>query len=54
MANLSGIQTTAIPTTRGDGTVDFKYPATMSERVCQWTLASLWVIAPVVAVAVLW
>ena len=54
MARLPGIQTTAIPTTRGDGTVYFKYPVTTSERICQWSLASLWVVAPLLAIAVLW
>jgi hypothetical protein len=54
MARLPGIHTTAIPTTRGDGTVHFKYPVTASERVCQWGLASLWVIAPLLAIAILW
>lgn len=54
MAKLSGIQTTAIPMTRGDGTVHFKYSVTTSERICQWGLVSLWVIAPLLAIALLW
>jgi hypothetical protein len=54
MAKLPGIQTTAIPTMRGDGTMYFKYPASMSERICQWGLASLWVLAPLLAIALLW
>jgi hypothetical protein len=54
MAKLPGIQTTAITMMRGDGTVHFKYPFTTSERVCQWGLASLWVVAPLLAIAVLW
>ncbi|HSA90499.1 MAG TPA: hypothetical protein VLF42_11430 [Burkholderiales bacterium] len=55
MAKPPGIQTTtAIPTTRGDGTVHFKYAVPMSEQICQWALVSLWVLAPVMAVAVFW
>ncbi len=53
MTKPSGIQTTAIPTTRGDGTVYFRYPGTRTEQVCQWGLISLWVIAPLVAITVL-
>ena len=54
MAKLPGVQTAAIPMTRGDGTMHFKYPAPTSEKICQWILASLWVLAPVLAIAALW
>lgn len=54
MAKLPGMQPTAIPTTRADGTVRFKYPVAPSERICQWALASLWVSAPLLAIALLW
>jgi len=53
MAKMPGIQTTAIPTTRGDGTVHFKYAVPMSEQICHWALVSLWVLAPAVALALL-
>jgi hypothetical protein len=26
----------------------------MSERICQWGLASLWLLAPLLAIALLW
>jgi hypothetical protein len=54
MANLSGTQTSAILTTRADGTVHFKDSVTTGERICQWGLVSLWVITPLLAIALLW
>ncbi|HEX2331553.1 MAG TPA: hypothetical protein VHI32_00115 [Burkholderiales bacterium] len=54
MSKLPGTQTTAIPTTRPDGTVYFKHVPPLGEQICHWTLASLWVLAPVLAVAALW
>ena len=45
---------TAIRTTRGDGTLHFRYPAPVSQQVCHWTLVLLWVLAPLTAIAALW
>ena len=47
-------ETTVIPVLREDGTVYFQYRArTLGERLCQWTLALLWLLAAGVAVAAL-
>lgn len=47
-----GTETTVIPVLREDGTVYFRYaPKPISVRVCDWTLAFLWVLVPVVVVA---
>ena len=53
MANeYFGTETTVIPVLREDGTVYFKYAAKpISVRLCDWTLAFLWVLVPVVVIA---
>jgi hypothetical protein len=49
-----GSEATVIPILRDDGTVYFHYVGkTISERLCDWTLAFLWVLVPVVTAAVL-
>lgn len=47
-----GSETTVIPVLREDGTVYFRYaPKPISERLCDWVLAFLWLLVPVVGVA---
>lgn len=49
-----GMDTTVIPILRGDGTVHFRYPPKpLSERLCEWTLAGLWILVPLVVIATL-
>jgi hypothetical protein len=48
------MDTTVIPILRGDGTVHFRYPPKpLSERLCEWTLAGLWILVPLVVIATL-
>jgi hypothetical protein len=50
----SNADTTVTPILRDDGIVYFHYEnKTLGERVCQWTLALLWLLAGGVAVAAL-
>jgi len=49
-----GSETTVIPILREDGTVYFQYGTkTTGERLCEWTLASLWLLVIVVTVGTL-
>jgi hypothetical protein len=49
-----GIDATANPLLRADGTVHFRpAPKRLSERLCQWTLWFLWLLVPVVTATVL-
>ena len=54
MSRQLGIQTTAVPMTRPDGTLYFKHIVPLSEHICHWTLVSLWVLAPATAIAAFW
>jgi len=49
-------ETTVIPILREDGTVYFQYGSmTAAERLCEWTLASLWLLVVAVSIAaVVW
>jgi hypothetical protein len=47
-------ETTVIPILREDGTVYFQYGSkTAAERLCEWTLASLWLLVVAVTVGTL-
>ena len=46
--------TTVVPVVRGDGTIHFRVPKPLIERLCAWASVFLWVLASVVAVTVLW
>lgn len=46
--------TTVVPVVRGDGTIHFRVPKPLIERLCAWMSVFLWVLASAVAVTVLW
>jgi hypothetical protein len=47
-----GVDTSITPILRQDGTVHFRYPPKpVVERLCEWSLAFLWILVPVVVIA---
>ena len=51
-ATRSGARAAVIPVLRDDGTVYFQDASkTLGERLCEWTLALLWVSAAAVTIA---
>lgn len=50
-ATSSGARAVMIPVLRDDGTVYFQYGSkTLGERLCEWTLALLWLSAAAVTI----
>ena len=50
-ATRSGTRAAMIPILRDDGTVYFQYGSkTLGERLCEWTMALLWLSAAAVTV----
>lgn len=53
MATFRSDETTAVPVLRDDGTIYFRYAKTIGERLCEWAVASLWLLAGGVLVSTL-
>lgn len=49
-----GTETTVVPVVRSDGTIHFRVPKPLSERLCAWTSAFLWLVASAVAAVAFW